>query len=190
MRAFLLIVILSAIAIAPVWAQYGVLEIGVGNNEGRAGKHNERFRDLGLQGYIEGRLHFNDAWAGSIQLMGGKAKNRLDGYETSQILATLYCDYSYRTQNITFFAGLGLGIGYIDDETLPLYHDYSDDEWSDNETAAFNQFLFSPRAGIELWDRLRLSVDWRFMSRKEYSTMGLNIGFMFGKRWRVRDEWL
>jgi hypothetical protein len=183
MRALLLVVVLATGAIAPAWGQYAVLELGVGSNEGRAGRHHGRFNELGAQGYIEGRLWFDDSWAGSIQLMGGQAKNRIDGYKTSQILLSFYCDYGYRVRGITFFVSAGLGMGYVDDDTLPIYESYEVDDYGNEyrETSGFNQFLFSPRVGIELWDRLRLSAEWRLMTHSEYSTMGITAGFMFGR---------
>ncbi len=193
MRAFLLAAIFAAGVSAPAWGQsfqvpHAVLELGVGTNEGYAGRYHGRFGEVSPQGFIEGRLHFGDSWDFGLQLLAGEARNRDDGYRTEQVLMTFYVDYTYRARDVSFFAGVGFGTGYVNDDTLPVYTEYYVDEWGyERESdSVFNQMLFSPRVGVELWDRLRLTADWKFMTRGQYSTMGFNVGFLFGRR-RARD---
>lgn len=182
----LLAALLTAGIILPARGQYyegpvAEWEVGVGTTEGRPGRYINSFRDMGPQLYAEGRIYFADSWDAGMQVMGGTAKNRYDGYETSRILAALYVDYLLLPgwHDIRPFVGVGFGSGYVFDDELPKYYDEYGDE------TGFNQYFFSPRIGVTLLGRVRLSVDWKFMSSNDYSTVGLNLGFTFGGgRWR------
>ncbi len=184
MRKFLLAAIFAAGVSAPAWGwSWGAVEIGFGTTQGSPGHYHGRFRDLGPQGYAEGRLNIGSSWDVGLQLMGGTAKSRDDGYETWRLLGTIYGDYNfYRDWNTRMYVGLGLGAGYVHDGMLSLYYGdrYYVDEWGNeyDDWGVYNQLIFNPRVGVELWGRLNLSVDWKLMSRGQYSTLGLNIGFV------------
>ncbi len=149
-------------------------EVGIGTTEVRPGRWHGSFSGWGPQFYAEMRSHIGRSWDADIQVMGGTARNKIDNYETYRFLGTLYFDYNYRRwRDIQPFAGVGLGFGIIADETLPVIFD-------EDGYIAFNQVLFSPRVGIELWNRVRFSVDCKWMLHG-YSSVGFNIGFVFGK---------
>lgn len=171
-------------AVVPSWGRVGAVEIGVGTTKGSPGRYYGELRDSGPQIYIEGRLFFNPSWEVGLQLMSGVAIDKDDGYDTSRMLCTFFCDYNYlRTNNARFYVGVGLGGGYVDDDTLPTYyvHPTDDDEWhwddDDEYLTSFNQRIFNPRFGVELWGRLNISVDWKLMAHG-YSTLGLNVGIL------------
>lgn len=81
-------------------------------------------------------------------------------------------DYNFRQgRNVNPFAGLG--IGYASNS---LNMNYSD---IDNTNDGRNTFYFSPRAGVELWRHLRLTLQANLIC-KYYSNVGLTVGVVFG----------
>ena len=87
---------------------------------------------------------------------------------------TTYVDYNYRKWNkITPFVGLGLG--FSPTELTYTYPNSSRrDEIEKTQPACFN-----PRIGVEVYDHIRLTFDWKIMT-KTYSHIGISLGFAFG----------
>jgi len=86
---------------------------------------------------------------------------------------TTYVDYNYRKwNNIVPFAGIGIGFSYID-----LEYDYINSIGSN--TNYIRSACFNPRIGVEFYNRIRLTCDWRLMD-KNLSHIGLSLGFVFG----------
>jgi opacity protein-like surface antigen len=87
---------------------------------------------------------------------------------------TLYADYNHgRNKNVSLFGGLGLGYTHVINQLQT-----DDPNFWDKDTLRENYFAVSPRIGVEFFHRLRLTVDYRLMSK--YSFGGISIGFVFG----------
>lgn len=88
--------------------------------------------------------------------------------------AVVYSDYNYRKwKHISLFGGIGLGCAQVvnqveDDEPEYWYRD----TWRENF------FVFSPRVGVEFFNHIRLTVNYKALSK--YSRWGVNLGFAFG----------
>jgi len=114
--------------------------------------------DVGLQFSLHG---FDREWSGMME----------QTYRFKSL--TTYIDYNYRKwKNIVPFAGIGIGFSHIDidiDYEAPAANDFSY-----TRSACLN-----PRIGVEIYNRIRLTCDWKFME-KNFSQLGLSIGFVFG----------
>ncbi|MCM1501769.1 MAG: hypothetical protein NC115_03775 [Bacteroidales bacterium] len=87
-----------------------------------------------------------------------------------------FLDYNYRWKRVALFAGLGAGIASID-YSYPYVDEQTGSTWT--ASALSSQFVLAPRAGIELFNHLRLTVECRLITRY-FSCAALNIGFAFG----------
>ena len=114
--------------------------------------------DVGLQF----SLHFFDReWEGMM--------NRTYRFKS----LTTYIDYNYRKwDNIVPFAGVGVGFSNVDLEV-----DYAAP--AANDVSNTNSACLNPRIGVEIYDRVRLTLDWKIM-HKHFSQVGLSLGFVFG----------
>ncbi|MCM1176494.1 MAG: hypothetical protein NC308_02450 [Clostridium sp.] len=80
--------------------------------------------------------------------------------------------------------GIGLGIethGMLEEASADYSYPYVDEQTGSTWTASAlsSQFVLAPRAGIELFNHLRLTVECRLITRY-FSCAALNIGFAFG----------
>ncbi len=129
----------------------------------------------GFSIFIEGRHNFRNS-AMSIGLQGffgqwdrkdlpiadagpGPFNERL-----RPLMVTIYGDYNFRRwKNVSLFAGGGVGGAY-----------FTGHSWSSNR-----YILFSPRIGVELFSRFRLTVDLK-TTVSDYTFFGINAGYVFG----------
>jgi opacity protein-like surface antigen len=85
-----------------------------------------------------------------------------------------YGDYNFRHwRRVSLFGGIGLGYAYVINQ-----------HWSEisnfyNDTTRSNCFAFSPRIGAEFFSHIRLTVEYKVIT-KSYSYFGANLGFAFG----------
>lgn len=78
-------------------------------------------------------------------------------------------DYNFlRGHKVSPFVGLGLGAG-----------DRDISGWGESMADEGGTFCVTPRAGVELFRHLRLTLDARIAS-KYYNTVGFSIGYVFG----------
>lgn len=74
-------------------------------------------------------------------------------------------DYNFRReQKVSFFVGLAAGCG-------------SEDGW--DEDRVYINSCVMPRCGVELWNRLRVTLSYTYM-RKNYSNLGMSLGIVVG----------
>lgn len=89
-------------------------------------------------------------------------------------------DYNFRRgKNLSFFAGVGLGLGILD-VTAPISFDNTQMNWSgyiSGDRAA--RLAFMPRVGVELWNHLRVSLALT-AQEKANNQYTINIGAVFG----------
>ncbi|MDR2911824.1 MAG: hypothetical protein LBV38_00770 [Alistipes sp.] len=92
-------------------------------------------------------------------------------------LAVVYGDYNLRKwRRVSLFGGVGLGYANIFTQThVPGYLVYN---------SSHEKFLaFSPRIGAEFFNRARLTLDCKIVS-KNYSFLWASLGFVFGGGYR------
>lgn len=109
---------------------------------------------------------------------GGRGKCDVDFLSTNVMLT---CDYYFKVHpKIKFFTGMGVGMCRIENGAGV---DVRPDEFGvtireDDSTSGTASFM--PRAGVVFFDRLRLSIDYRFQekaNRGAYFTAGYVIRF-------------
>lgn len=87
-----------------------------------------------------------------------------------------FADYNWRfSRKVAPF--LGLGAGFYCVETASL-------ETAEDGNMVMNRlpetvFVINPRFGLELFEHLRITLEYRWM-KNPYSFLGLNVGFAFG----------
>lgn len=87
-----------------------------------------------------------------------------------------YLDYNFRLKdNVSIFAGLGVGLALINYE----YPEWVADDIYEQRYLFTRSAVVTPRVGVELFKRLRLTIDYRLM-RKDYSYFSINLGFTIG----------
>lgn len=156
-------------------------EAGVGIN--MAGKINGGAADIGLRFFIEPRLNIvNTPLDVGLQLSKSSFTRQEDIYgreheiEHKWMLVT-FVDYNLREwDRVVPFAGLGIGAAAVDNTSSWLD---SDTGRRKDDTVFDRSFVFNPRIGVELYDHVRITAEYKWM-RKEYSFWGLSIGVVFG----------
>lgn len=142
---------------------------------------------IGMQLFAETRLNVTGTpFDVGLQASFGyfNRKENMFGYETdvrNRGTLVTFVDYNFRKWKRTaLFGGLGIGMSavnyeysWIDEETDRRNHD----------TAFDRSFVVNPRIGVELWNHLRITAEYKLMKR-EYSYFGLNIGGVFGGGYR------
>ncbi len=159
-------------------------EIGVGINFG----HNN-FDALsattspGLQLYGEIRLNIpQSAFDVSTQFMFATFNRTIEGYSNEIFynryrgIFLVFTDYNLRIwKNISPFVGIGFGTSFVDAE-LPT--------GSSKTLATSGNYVLNPRFGVELFNHLRVSFEYKWMLQqsvsKELSFFGVNLGYAFG----------
>lgn len=112
------------------------------------------------------RKDMGHEWGG--QGSSGRYYDRTASWRTTCIAAV--CDYNFYDQSsTTFFAGLGLGAGY-------LYDGGNEDIY---------RAVFIPRIGVEVSQFLRFTLD-AHISKKYFNTVGLSLGLVVGGHKRNR----
>jgi hypothetical protein len=89
-------------------------------------------------------------------------------------LIVTFVDYNYRWKRVALFGGLGVGLSAMN-------HTVSWDAPTtlDHDTYFVNSFILNPRIGVELFNHVRFTLEYKLM-RREYSFFGLSIGGVFG----------
>ena len=86
---------------------------------------------------------------------------------------TTYIDYNYRKlNNIIPFIGIGIGFSHVDLEV-----DYVGT--ASNDIDYTRSACFNPRIGAKIYNRMRLTCDWKLMA-KNFSQISLSLGLVFG----------
>ncbi len=135
----------------------------------------------GMQLFFETRLNLdNTPFDVGLQALFGYVNRQGDIYgrdhETRyQGLMATFVDYNYRRwKRVALFGGIGVGFAAVN-------HDISWVE-SGRITSALvydRSFVLNPRIGVELFNHLRFTLEYKLMKR-EYSFFGLSIGGVFG----------
>lgn len=158
-------------------------EIGVGALFG-GDKLNFDNNRIGATFYAEARYNLRrlplDAGvqvAGSIFYRDSDNAGDL-GFRTWNIMAV--SDYNFRRgKTVSFFAGIGLGYAFLNN-SAPIAFDNSAPNHGGFSTGdKTGSFCFMPRVGMELFHRLRFTLDYK-MQEKANRHFDLTVGFVFG----------
>lgn len=136
----------------------------------------------GVNFYAEARVNLKDTpWDLGFQL-GLGYMDRRDSYMTSYSVSNkfsmlAFADYNFRYWGkVAPFAGLGLGrteliysVPGIDIEGYPVV-----------ETETFSPVVLNPRIGVEFFNHLRVTAEYKFHFHKRCNWFALNVGFAFG----------
>ena len=68
------------------------------------------------------------------------------------------------------FAGFGIGYAQLEYETI----------WTHVDNDSNGKIIFAPRIGVEFWSRARLTLSYHMTTIKDFNSLNLNIGFVFG----------
>jgi hypothetical protein len=118
--------------------------------------------DVGLQGYLGSFDRDNVVIAG----------NSFDMHIMPRLL-TVYGDYNFRKwKRVSLFGGVGAGYAYVINQRNATGHSFG-------KTLRERFFAFSPRIGAEFFNHIRLTLDYKLIS-KDYSCFGANLSFVFG----------
>ncbi|MBR3703472.1 MAG: hypothetical protein IKM12_08005 [Alistipes sp.] len=124
------------------------------------------FSSLGL----EGRYNFRSPWDVGFRVNNGRINADSGSYPTTYDIVS---DYNFRQgKPISFFVGAGMGVTTRED-----YDSYT------NSTNRHTAFHFMPRAGVEFFNRARLTAYYNTFSNKGQSYtngLGFSAGFVFG----------
>ena len=126
------------------------IEVEVGGGEARNNFPGTPF-DVSFQGMLGSFSRKNDNL--TVNINGG---------------VTVFGDYNWRLgRRAAPFAGVGAGMVFVESRGL--------------STAAVREktFVFNPRIGVELFEHLRITLEYKWM-KAPYSFLGLNVGFAFG----------
>lgn len=102
----------------------------------------------------------------------GSAVRESEGWDMSNRTAALsaVADYNFsRGRGVSTFVGMGVGL-------LSRY-DVIEGNYGKEGSKVLG--CITPRAGVELWRHLRLTLEHRFCI-DGYSTVGLSVGYVFG----------
>jgi opacity protein-like surface antigen len=84
-----------------------------------------------------------------------------------------YGDYNFRHwRRVSLFGGIGLGYVHV-------FKQFQTVPWDGEHSSYDNCFAFSPRVGAEFFSHIRLTVEYKVIT-KSYSYFGANLGFAFG----------
>jgi len=185
MKKLLLLLVLFLIPVVHLSAQnYNNVrlvefELGMGPNIGN--KYNGAKSEIGGQFLAEIRLNMKESPidAGlqlSLSFLSRKGTSTYYyDHSISHTILTTYVDYNFRKwKRMSLFGGFGIGFAFVDngyDTTIPGSQD--------DFTVLDRSFLLSPRIGVEFFNRVRLTIDYKMLS-KEYAYFGASVGFVFG----------
>lgn len=158
-------------------------ELGIGLNKGH--EFNGAAAKTRIQIYAEIRMNVKDSpFDIGLQGMFGYFERQRNtgnfiwqsdsGWSETMRSGSLvtFADYNFRRwKNIAPFVGLGIGMSAIEDE----YGVGAECPERYYDTA----FVLNPRIGVEFFNHLRITVEYKRMQR-EYSFFGFNIGVVFG----------
>ena len=171
------------------------LELGIGAGIGsdRLGSYAPSSHS-GLYIFMEPRLNIpTSPFDVGIQLSTGRSSDNPSlsnpGYYYSakyNSMVVTFVDYNLRRwRNISLFGGMGVGISAID-LIYPAYHEELGGRL-ERDVASIHSFVLNPRIGVEFWDHLRVTVEYKCMKR-EYSIFGITLGGVFGGGDKKRNK--
>ncbi len=133
----------------------------------------------GVNAYLEARTNLKDTlWDLGFQL-GLGYMNRKDQYGTSYNVSNkfsmlAFADYNFRFwDKVAPFAGVGLG------RTELIYNSPVDGSSAIYEQK-FSPVVLNPRIGIELFDHLRITAEYKMHFHSKCNWFALNLGCVFG----------
>lgn len=87
-----------------------------------------------------------------------------------------YTDYNYRKwKYLHLFGGCGIGLSAYETE---IYRPVSGQ--SPFTISYYDSFYLAPRVGVEVFNHLRLTVEYKFLRWEEVSNLNITVGFVFG----------
>lgn len=137
----------------------------------------------GVNAYLEARTNLKDTpWDLGFQL-GLGFMNRKDEHNTSYNVSNkfsmlAFTDYNFRYwDKVAPFVGIGLGRteliyntpGAVDDSGKPAVYEQ-----------VFSPIVLNPRIGVELFDHLRVTAEYKLHFHNKCNWFALNVGFAFG----------
>lgn len=184
MKKIILVTALAVLFSSAALAQnYNVkpfeFEIGAGMTMG--GKAGLTKVVPGPNAYLEARVNlFDSPWDVAVQTsFGGAFRKQDDKLYTSgnKFGITAFADYNFRRwDRVAPFVGLGVGRTAVV-STMPSI---GADGTVVSSKTTYPAFILNPRVGVEVFDHLRLSAEYKFTFHKESSYFALNLGFAFG----------
>ncbi len=156
--------------------------LAMGTNFGYQGS------EPGLQFYVESRNNLKDTpWDIGFQVAMGVFSRRHESgsvYSNNKLSTITFVDYNFRCWKwVAPFVGAGLGMAMLDLD-VPYINDTAG--WS-TYTAHSCGIALNPRVGVEFFDHLRLTVEYKAFVRRVVDAggamnnyFGVNLGFAFG----------
>lgn len=189
MKKYVLVIFLMFVSLG-LYAQNNnvkQLEFEIGGGFNLGGKIYNGSSKIGMQIFFEPRLNIaNSPFDVGLQAALGYFDRNEDSFGRANTvrhrgMLVTFVDYNYRKwNNVALFGGLGVGFSAVNYES----------SWIDSSTGrrtkdtVFDRsFVVNPRVGIELWNHLRFTLEYKLM-KKEYSYVALNVGFTFGGGYR------
>jgi hypothetical protein len=151
-------------------------EIGTGLNIGP--KWEGVGAEPGANLIFELRLNRPEPWDIALQFKAAGFRHTVPemNVRTTNFNPSIFVDYNIRPSRRTrFFAGVGFGGNFADDNAyIPVGSNTA--FWLQDNA---NAFAVTPRAGVSLFNFLRITAEYTITSR-DYSRFGLNIGLTLG----------
>jgi hypothetical protein len=137
----------------------------------------------GMPLFAECRLNLKDSpFDLGLQLSVGQFSREFQDHTYSlrdRLSPILYCDYNIRNESVfSPFFGIGLGEGNFEIE-YPYYPTVTSNIPVEASLNA-HKFILSPRIGIEVFNHLRLTLEYRLAFDKNYNFGALKLGYAFG----------
>ena len=184
MKQFFLCAVIAASVSGSAFAQnlkVNPFEFEVGAGMSIGSKYGLDKAVPGPNSYMEARLNlFDTPWDLGVQTSLGAAFRKQNDQlynATNKFGITVFTDYNFRNKGmVSPFIGLGVGRTAI----VNSYPAFGADGTAVTAKSAQPAFVLNPRMGLELFDHLRLSVEYKFTFQKESSYMALNLGYTFG----------
>lgn len=135
----------------------------------------------GPNAYMEARINlFDTPWDLGVQTSFGAAFRKQNNqlYDaTNKFGISVFTDYNFRNKGLAApFVGIGVGRTAI----ASSYPGVGTDDVTTTIKNIQPVFILNPRIGVELFDHLRLSAEYKFTFQRESSYMAINLGYSFG----------
>lgn len=167
--------------------------VGTGIGSGRLGPYS-RSPHSGIYFFIEPRLNIpGSSFDVGVQLSVGRSSDHPnpsapDYYYSAKYnpAVVTFVDYNLRKwRNVSLFGGAGMGVSAID----LLYPTYPEELGGrvERDVSSLSTFVFNPRIGVEFWDHLRVTMEYKWIKR-EYSIFGVTVGGIFGGGYKKRNK--
>ena len=137
----------------------------------------------GVNSYLEARTNLKDTpWDLGFQLglgyMNRKDEHKISYNVTNKFSMLAFADYNFRYwDKVAPFAGIGLG-------RTELFYDTPGAIGSDGKPSVYEQvfspIVLNPRIGVEFFDHLRITAEYKMNFHNKCNWFALNVGFAFG----------